>query len=333
LPPHRLQTQALPSLGAPTRQRPSLPEGAEARSIAAAGDALVFRLHVKDGAEAGGHRAGIYRQRVGVDTLELLAPDEGGAVLLEPQLVGDVVILKRSLPAGAPSTSAEIVFARPGAAALVIAGQEVSVSADGSTAAVVDSQQGLSVVELRASTLHARHVAALEIDDAQRAPLPALTGGGESVLVTQRAALSAIDTTSGAARELLPPSSQVVGHLAAAVADDEAVVLVSSRDDDGPSGELVRVTGGTRTTLWRTALAQPHIAPGLFGDYIFAALTLEPFGSASYGPVQLVVLPLAGGAHAAVLELAAGPLRLRVTAGELLVEGGEELLRFRLPAD
>ena len=47
--------------------------------------------------------------------------------------------------------------------------------------------------------------------------------------------------------------------------------------------------------------------------------------------LPVVAMPLAGGAHASFVELGTGPLRLRVTRDELLVEGGDELLRFVLP--
>lgn len=339
--PHRLQTQSLPSLGAPTRQRPTLPAGAEARSVAAAGEHLVFRLQLapsqnQGGAEAGGRRAGIYRQPIGAgaDALELLAADGGGAVLLEPQSVstaaGDVVILKRSLPAGAPSSSAEILFARPGTPALVAPGQEVAVSADGSIAAVLDAGEGLSVVHLAASTLEARALLSFSLDDAQQAPLPAVSDDGSTVFVSQGGALMAIDVAGGEAREVVGEQPGVVSYAIAAATADDVVVLVASSEGGRPSAELVRVAKGGRTSLWKAPLAQPRVAPVVIGDTVFAALTLEPFGSATYGPVALVALPLAGGAHAKVVELGSGPLRLRATGDELLVEGGDELLRFRL---
>jgi hypothetical protein len=332
LAPHRLQAEGLPSFTAPTCQRPSLPDGAEARAVAAAGPHLLFRLHIDHGAEAGGHRPGIYRQPIGggPDDLELLAADEGGGVLLEPQAAGDVVLLKRSLPSGAPSASAEVIFAHAGAEAVVVPGQEVSVSADGSTAAVLDASGGLWVVEL-GTTLEARSLLPMSVDDAQQLPLPALTPDGSTVMVSRAGALVAVDVSTGKVEILMPAAENVVMHSICALGPQEAVALVATASEEhGPAGELVRVAGGVRTSLWTAPLAQPRIAPVVVDEHVFAALTLEPYGAATYGPVHLVVMPLSGGAQAPVVELGGGPLRMRRLDDDLCVEGGDALLRLPL---
>lgn len=335
--PHRLSAHGQVAFGPVELVRPRLAAKADVRVSGISQDddgALWFR------AEGGGVSSGIYRER-GAGDAELIARDEGGAALFEPRSRGGVIVMKRALPSGAPSYPREIVFAREDGSALVVAGQSVATSGNGRTALVLDvpsktlthvDTESLSSREIKADGL------ALGMDP-QQAPLLALDDEGAEALFfdagnaaggSGEAWLCGLSLADGAHSRLLGPIAAPSWLCGAFVPSGRGVLALSCNFGETPSTRMVWLGSDGRTReVFRSAVASPASVPAFLDeDTAVLPLSLAPLAMASYGPVDLVAVSLAGKAPVVITRSGDVSGSARVLAnGEVVVEGGATLLR------
>lgn len=334
--PHRLSAYGLATFGAVSRLRPRLAGKPGARLSGISTDdegTLWFRA---DGVDV---TPGIYRERRAADA-ELVAQDEGGAVLLEPMARPGVLVLKRAAARGAPAFVSEIVFARDDGKTLVVPGQSVALSADARVALVVDvSGRGLTRIDTVA--LESREVGAgaresLRLGmDPQQAPLLSLDDeGGEALLFdaeTARgaASLCGLSLDDDSLSPLYGPIAAPSWASGAFVPKGRGVLVLGCRYGDAPATSLVWLcSDGEVREVFRAAVSVPASVPAFVDENTAVLpLCLGPLASASYGPVDLVAVSLAG--KAPVLITRSGDVRgaARVLRdGAVVVEGGDALL-------
>ncbi len=341
MPPHRLSAHGLVSFGSVESLRPRLAAEPGVRVSGCSTDdagALYFR------AEGGVRAAGVYRERRGEDA-QLLAAD-AGAVLLEPRVAGGVVVMKRCAPAGAPSFVSEIVFAHEDGRSRVLAGQSVACSADGKIALVLDVP-ARTLKRVTLSTLEAQEVRVsgarpgwLASVDPQQAPLLALDAAGAEALCMDvdqprgAALLYRVSLDDGALMPVLAPLAAPSWVCASFSPRGDGALALSCRYGDEPSTTLtfISAAGKTREVL-RTPVTSPASLPAFLDDETaLLPLSLTAHGAASYGPVQLVAVSLAGKAPVVApydgdLLGAARVLSTGEGARVVVVEGGHSLLR------
>lgn len=277
---------------------------------------------------------GIWRERT-TGEAELVAKDDG-AVLLEPRGVHGCLVVKRCLPAGAPSAANEIVFASEGKNGLALPGQRFAVSGDGRVALVVDTEHGaLTRVDL--GTLDSREVGRFSAGlDPQREPLLALDDDGTEALFSAPddkgggLSLFGLSLDDGQTTRLhgpLPAAAWVTG---AFLRNARGVLALVCRFGDAPLTTLLWLSpdGGARE-LFRAEVTAPCSVPAVLDERAAVLpLSLAPHPMTTYGPTDLIAVSLENKAPVRLTQRGDVTGQARVlSGGVVVVEGGDALVR------
>jgi len=329
--PHRRHLEGLPRFGPPETTAPALGRRDQVRisGVIARGGDLVFRA---DGPELA---PGIYREPRRGGEADLLLPDPPGHVLLDPISAGALLAVHRSARGRVPSQIDVIALYDSYGVETVVPGQSIGVAGSGEVAAVVD----LGAKLLRRVDLTNRQVteAAALIGgiDPQLAPIVSLDHAGSAALLMDAreergdASLLRIDLATGATDILFGPLPAPAWATGAFVPGGDEIIALEMRLGDTPRARVLRCgAGGDRATLLELQLSQPASTPVLVGPNLVALpLSLAPHPLATYGPVDLVAIPLTGGAVFSVTHAGDVHGRARLVEDALLVEGGSHLIR------
>jgi len=329
--PHRLSLEGLPRFGPAETTTPAISRhtGAHVSGIISRGRDLVFRLDAPDLAR------GIYREPRGGGDAEPLLHDPPGQVHVDPVDAGPLLAVHRLARGRVPAKVEAIALYDAYGVETVVSGQAIGVSGDGRVAVVVD----LDAARVKRIDLETRQVEAVaEIDgaiDPQLAPQVSLSHDGSVALLMDAreergdASLERIDLQSGQRERLHGPLPAPSWITAALGPDGEKIVALEVRPGDEPLSRLLRLRrGGGLTTLLELPVAQPTSTPAFVGDQMVALpLSIESYPMASYGPSNLVIVPLSGGAHVPLTRSGDVQGRARVIDGVLQIEGGVRLVR------
>lgn len=316
---HRLSALSRPSYSLERTQRPR----ADARfvqTVVLHEGGLVYRA---EGAE----RPGVYFEAPD-GRPELLVADTEQHRMLRPRSAGPYVVVE-----ACGQGMQALVFVRPGEAAVWVAGAAWALSGDAERALVADPGRGVWVqVELHGEDGPCAYdVAPLVFDShEQLAPLVSLDSTGERALVMQvhlgRTDLVHLDIASGAREpvlEGLPEPSWVTGVFSPGgglVVQQMALTAV-------PQYRLLRFSPGqSASELFRSAYVQPASRPAFIDrSWMVLPLSLKPHQLTGAGPVDLVAVPLGGGAQVQLTHT--GDVRgwVEVEGEELRLVGGAEV--------
>lgn len=328
--PHRLRAHGLVSYREAELLSPRL---ARAPGVRVSGvsiddeDTLWFRAE-------GAVTHGIWRERT-TGEAELVAKDDG-AVLLEPRAVHGCLVVKRCLPAGAPSAANEIVFAREGMTGLALPGQSFAVSGEGRVGLVVDTERGaLTRVDL--GHLESSAVGSFPAGlDPQREPLLALDDDGGEALFSAPddkgggLSLFGLSLDDGQTTRLhgpLPAAAWVTG---AFLPNARGVLALVCRFGDTPLTTLLWLfPDGSARELFRAEVTAPCSVPALIDERAAVLpLSFESHPLATYGPTDLIAVSLEGKAPVRLTRRGDVTGQARVRArGVVVVEGGDALVR------
>jgi hypothetical protein len=299
--------EALPPFGAPEVRRPSI---ASATSVIAIGRGLAYR-----------GQGGIDVEEDGA--VRRVLGDAGGFVFGSVRWAGAWIGATKDRP-GVPPVTEAIVFVRDGRPPIEVAGRAFGVSGDERFAVVAGA--ALHRVDLEAGTVETLGPL-VEVDLGE--PSVAVGASGQTVLVTEgpKPALTFIDLSTGARERLVGPIDEDA-WIRAAFAPDGGVVALDMRLGGSPLFRMLYLSRGLAPReLLRSRVAQPDGGVAFAGrSFAVAPLSLEAHPMADYGPVDLVAVPLSGGAQAKVTRTGDVRGTVRATREAVLVEGGEHVL-------
>jgi len=216
----------------------------------------------------------------------------------------------------------------------VVPGQGLGID-PGHTAAVIASLDDGSIrrVDLASGEVAATSARLGGSMDPMMSPPIAVSPGGRQILVMETdgergpASLVLHDLGSGDRKIMvgpIPAPSWVLGMFTPA----GDVLVQVMRLGDSPRYTLSRLPkSGVLATLVDLAVAQPQSLPAFVTpDVVALPLSLVAHPIATYGPVDLVLVPLSGSAQIPVTKTGDVRGRARATSTALLVEGGSVLI-------